>query len=187
MLAALLAAGVAAMALQTAAAAAETPKADHQPYMHGYNVDQIKSWSPETDRFAKYFRSRVPLAERIPAFAPTQANPALSAEPQVMNLSADYDKEAFFRGVPLQRLLLPEFAELLVLHRPLRVMARAPGRRLFGDESRVWRDQPAESGVYGCRAPKRRAQFGRMVLAQSGANLLRLGREKAGRIVPGSG
>lgn len=98
MLAALLAAGVAAMALQTAAAAAETPKADHQPYMHGYNVDQIKSWSPETDRFAKYFRSRVPLAERIPAFAPTQANPALSTEPQVMNLSADYDKEAFFEA-----------------------------------------------------------------------------------------
>lgn len=96
MLAAILAAGVAAITLQAAAASAETPKAEHQPYMHGYNVDQIKSWSPETDRFAKYFRSRVPLAERIPAFAPAQANPALSAEPQVMNLSADYDKEAFF-------------------------------------------------------------------------------------------
>lgn len=65
----------------------------NQPFMLGYNASGIKSWSPETDPHAKYFRSRVPLAERIPAFAATQANPALSVEPQVMNLSADYDKE----------------------------------------------------------------------------------------------
>lgn len=61
--------------------------------MHGYNADNIKNWSPETDKHAKYLRSRVPLAERIPSFSATQANPKLSAEPQVMNLSADYDKE----------------------------------------------------------------------------------------------
>lgn len=64
----------------------------HQPFMHGYNASAIKNWSPETDKYAKYFRSRVPLAERIPPFAATQANPKLNAEPQVMNLSADYDK-----------------------------------------------------------------------------------------------
>ncbi len=65
----------------------------HLPSMHGYNANDIKNWNPETDENAKYFRSRVPLAERIPTFSPTQANPRLSAEPQVMNLSADYDKE----------------------------------------------------------------------------------------------
>lgn len=81
---------------QAGSVSAESPKEAHQPYMYGYNASQVKSWSPETDRFAKYFRSRVPIAERIPAFAATQANPALSAEPQVMNLSADYDKEEFF-------------------------------------------------------------------------------------------
>jgi endo-beta-N-acetylglucosaminidase D len=76
---------------------AETPKGDHQPYLHGYNVRQILSWSPDTDPFAKYFRSRIPLAQRIPSFSATQANPSLSAEAQVMNCSADYDK-SFFKG-----------------------------------------------------------------------------------------
>ncbi|MEK3888292.1 endo-beta-N-acetylglucosaminidase [Bacillus sp. FSL K6-3431] len=65
----------------------------HQPFMHGYNANDMKNWSPETDKYAKYFRSRVPLAERIPPFSATQANPNLNAGPQVMNLSADYDKK----------------------------------------------------------------------------------------------
>lgn len=62
--------------------------------LHGYNVNDIKNWSAESDPFAKYNRSRVPLAKRIPFFAPTQVNPKLSPLPQVMNLSADYDKSA---------------------------------------------------------------------------------------------
>ena len=65
----------------------------HQQNMHGYNADELKNWSPQTDKNAKYFRSRVPLAKRIPSFSATQASPKLSAQPQVMNLSADYDKE----------------------------------------------------------------------------------------------
>lgn len=81
---------------QAAPVAAETPKGAHQPYMYGYNAEQLKNWSPETDRYAKYFRSRIPIAERIPAFSATQANPLLSTEPQVMNLSADYDKDEVF-------------------------------------------------------------------------------------------
>ncbi|WP_409345558.1 endo-beta-N-acetylglucosaminidase [Paenibacillus sp. MBLB4367] len=64
-----------------------------QPRMHGYNAEDVKTWSPENDKDAKYFRSRVPLAKRIAPFVPTQAKPSLSAEPQVMNLSADYSKE----------------------------------------------------------------------------------------------
>lgn len=64
----------------------------NQPIMFGYNASGIKNWSPETEQTAKYFRSRVPLAERIAPFSATQANPDLSTEPQVMNLSADYDK-----------------------------------------------------------------------------------------------
>lgn len=69
-----------------------------QPIMYGYNVASLINWSPTTEKYAKYHRSRVPLAKRIPAFSATQANPALSAEPQVMNLSADYDKQPdFFR------------------------------------------------------------------------------------------
>lgn len=62
------------------------------PTMYGYNAEEIINWHPHTDPFAKYHRSRVPLARRIPSFEATQANPSLSTKPQVMNLSADYDK-----------------------------------------------------------------------------------------------
>ncbi|UVI30183.1 endo-beta-N-acetylglucosaminidase [Paenibacillus spongiae] len=68
------------------------PAGAHQPSMHGYDANAVIHWSPDTDPHAKYFRSRVPLAKRIPAFAPTQAKPGLSPDPQLMNLSADYDK-----------------------------------------------------------------------------------------------
>ncbi|KUJ67722.1 hypothetical protein ACZ90_26030 [Streptomyces albus subsp. albus] len=85
---------------QQAHAAATAPtappgRAPHQPYMHGYDAAALKNWSPETDRWARYFRSRVPLAPRISPFAPTQADPALATGPQVMNLSYDYDNSFF--------------------------------------------------------------------------------------------
>ncbi|WP_237712593.1 endo-beta-N-acetylglucosaminidase [Paenibacillus elgii] len=81
-----------------AALAMETPKGPEQPYLYGYNAKQIKEWTPESDPYAKYFRSRVPLAKRIGAFQPTQAHPELTSTAQVMNLSADYDKEEWFEG-----------------------------------------------------------------------------------------
>lgn len=65
----------------------------HQPIMYGYNASGVKNFNPETDMTAKHFRSRVPLAKYIPTFKATQANPKLSDKAQVMNLSADYDKE----------------------------------------------------------------------------------------------
>ena len=58
--------------------------------LHGYDAPAIKAWTPETDPFARYFRSRVPLAKRIPTFAPTQAYPNLTPRPQVLSLSNDY-------------------------------------------------------------------------------------------------
>ncbi|QCX74202.1 Glycosyl hydrolase family 85 [Streptomyces sp. YIM 121038] len=70
-------------------------RAPHQPYMHGYNAAGLKSWTPASDPYARYFRSRVPLASRIAPFAATQARPALASEAQVMNMSYDYDN-AFF-------------------------------------------------------------------------------------------
>ena len=60
------------------------------PSLHGYDAPAIKAWSPQTDPFAKYFRSHVPLAKRIRAFAPTQANPSLTPRPQLLSLSNDY-------------------------------------------------------------------------------------------------
>ncbi len=58
--------------------------------MHGYSAPQIKSWSPETDAYAPYLRAHVPLAERIPAFEPTQARRGLDARPKLMSLANDY-------------------------------------------------------------------------------------------------
>ncbi|MEU6657753.1 hypothetical protein [Streptomyces sp. NPDC046821] len=66
-----------------------------RPYMHGYDAAALKGWSPGSDRWARYFRSRVPLAPRIAPFPATQAHPDLATGPQLMNLSYDYDN-AFF-------------------------------------------------------------------------------------------
>lgn len=94
-------AGAATMFGRSVAVAAGTPAvADTRPpvtglpagipSLHGYDSAAIKTWSPATDPFAKYFRSRVPLAKRIKTFAPTQANPSLSASPRLLSLSNDY-------------------------------------------------------------------------------------------------
>ncbi|MDK8183593.1 carbohydrate-binding protein [Paenibacillus sp. UMB4589-SE434] len=80
------------------ASAQETPRGPQQPFLHGYNAKQMKEWTPESDPYAKYMRSRVPLAQRIQPFQPTQAHPELTTTAQVMNLSADYDKEEWFEG-----------------------------------------------------------------------------------------
>ncbi|HCA88656.1 MAG TPA: hypothetical protein DEQ61_26265 [Streptomyces sp.] len=61
-----------------AAGSETTGRAPHQPYMHGYDAESLKNWSPRSDRWAKYFRSRVPLATRIAPFAATQADPGLA-------------------------------------------------------------------------------------------------------------
>lgn len=75
---------------------AETPRGPGQPYIHGYNAKQLKNWSPESDPYAKYFRSHVPLADRIQPFQSTQANENLTTQAKVMSVSADYDKEQWF-------------------------------------------------------------------------------------------
>ncbi|MFB8266015.1 hypothetical protein ACFC96_05295 [Streptomyces sp. NPDC055955] len=66
-----------------------------RPYMHGYDAAALKNWSPGTDRWARHFRSRVPLAPRIAPFPATQAHPDLATGPQLINLTYDYD-DAFF-------------------------------------------------------------------------------------------
>ncbi|WP_164981611.1 endo-beta-N-acetylglucosaminidase [Silvibacterium dinghuense] len=50
----------------------------------------LMDYVPSVDPDAAYFRSRVPRAARIPAFAPTQAHPKLSSLPQVATLTGCY-------------------------------------------------------------------------------------------------
>lgn len=71
----------------------------HEPWTHGYLAKDLANWSPAADPYAKYLRSRVPLAKRIPAFPPTQANPNLAYGPQVTDLSRDYVLRMGCRGL----------------------------------------------------------------------------------------
>lgn len=52
-------------------------KEENQPYQHGYRVEDIMDWSPETDPYGELLRARIPLQDRNAAFAATQANPEL--------------------------------------------------------------------------------------------------------------
>ncbi|MEV4511504.1 hypothetical protein AB0K00_21325 [Dactylosporangium sp. NPDC049525] len=68
--------------------------AAQQPGLKVDSADAIKAllgYDPATDPDARYFRSRVPVAARIAPFAATQAQPDLSARPQVTNLSQYYE------------------------------------------------------------------------------------------------
>ncbi|MBO0810848.1 MAG: hypothetical protein J2P23_02250 [Microlunatus sp.] len=68
----------------------DLPEANHQPLIHGYLAGDLRSWSPATDPFARYFRSRVPRAERIASLTATQAHPDLSPKTKLMVLGGDY-------------------------------------------------------------------------------------------------
>ena len=59
----------------------------NQPVLHGYNKEDILNWSPETDEYAEFMRSRVPLQERNEAFSATQANPLLDQDVQSLPLA----------------------------------------------------------------------------------------------------
>ncbi len=50
----------------------------------------LMEYVPQVDPDAGFFQSRVPRAVRIPAFAPAQAHPRLSPEPQVATLTGCY-------------------------------------------------------------------------------------------------
>lgn len=73
-----------------------------QPVMHGYLSRDLATWSPATDPYARYSRSRVPLAPRIPVFVATQAKPALAHGPQVLDLSDDYYGKFGYRSLRYQ-------------------------------------------------------------------------------------
>lgn len=75
----------------------ESAKGENQPYQHGYRIEDIMDWSPETDPYADLLRAQVPLQERNAAFAPTQANPELGSEAQYLTLTGDYGN-AFFNS-----------------------------------------------------------------------------------------
>lgn len=70
-----------------------------QPSFPGYRVRDILNWSPETDPDAEMLRARIPLQPRIEPFAPTQANPDLTGDAQVLLMQGDYGN-SFFGSTP---------------------------------------------------------------------------------------
>ena len=86
-----------AMAGDTYPYVGESAKGENQPYQHGYRVEDITNWSPETDPYADLLRAEVPLQDRNAALAATQANPDLLPEAQYLTLTGDYGN-AFFNS-----------------------------------------------------------------------------------------
>ena len=68
---------------------------ENQPTLHGYRVEDIMQWSPETDPYAELLRAQVPLQDRNAAFAATQANPDLTPLAQYLTLTGDYGNSFF--------------------------------------------------------------------------------------------
>lgn len=69
--------------------------ASAQPRNAGHRLQDIRTWSPQTDPYARYLRAEVPLQPRIPHDPSTQAHPELDAEAQVMLMQGDYGNSFF--------------------------------------------------------------------------------------------
>lgn len=82
----------------------EARKAE-QPKLSGYRIWDMRDWSPETDPYAEFLRAEIPLQKRIDAFKPTQANPELDSDAQVMLMQGDYGN-AFIDGMPYNNTFL---------------------------------------------------------------------------------
>ncbi len=73
----------------------ESAEGENQPTMHGYRVEDLMNWSPETDPYAELLRAQVPLQNRNAAFTATQANPDLTPLAQYLTLTGDYGNSFF--------------------------------------------------------------------------------------------
>lgn len=71
---------------------------DNQPKFNGYRIWDIRDWSPEEDPGSEFLRADVPLQERIEPFKPTQANPDLDSDAEIMLMQGDYG-DAFVDGM----------------------------------------------------------------------------------------
>ncbi|MES9391665.1 endo-beta-N-acetylglucosaminidase [Cutibacterium acnes] len=69
--------------------------ASAQPRNAGHRLQDIRTWSPQTDPYARYLRAEVPLQPRIPHDPSTQVHPELDAKAQVMLMQGDYGNSFF--------------------------------------------------------------------------------------------
>ena len=63
----------------------------YEPWNHGYRFVDILNWDPATDDYSEELVAKVPLQDRIGAFAATQANPDLLDQARLYTIgSANY-------------------------------------------------------------------------------------------------
>ncbi|MEG2429785.1 MAG: hypothetical protein RSA99_05315, partial [Oscillospiraceae bacterium] len=70
----------------------------NQPKFSGYRVWDIRDWTPEADPGSEFLRAEIPLQKRITPFKPTQANPDLNSNAEIMLMQGDYG-DAFVDGM----------------------------------------------------------------------------------------
>lgn len=91
-----------------------------QPYGGCWHPDDIKNWSPETDKDAKFNRSRVPLAKRFKEPTLMKAN-----KNQRSDLQRSYPFPDMFDVSVAGRVQLPRLsAYLLAVHGQARLLGR---------------------------------------------------------------
>ena len=66
-----------------------------QPRNAGHRLQDIRTWRPQTDPYARYLRAEVPLQPRIAGDPSTQIRPELDAKAQVMLMQGDYGNSFF--------------------------------------------------------------------------------------------
>ena len=65
-------------------------RGEAQPHFSGYRMKDVRNWDSETDPFAEMMRAKVPLQDRNEPFKPTQANPEMESDAQIMLMQGDY-------------------------------------------------------------------------------------------------
>lgn len=76
----------------------EQGRKENQPRFNGYRIWDIRDWSPEADEGAEFLVAKVPLQGRNAAYKPTQVNPDLDSDGQIMLMQGDYGN-AFVDGM----------------------------------------------------------------------------------------
>lgn len=88
-----------AMAGETLPLEGDAVLAPNQPRISGQRIYDLEFWNEEAEEGADLLTAKIPLQERNEAFAPTQANPDLNTQAQILNLQGDYGN-SFFEATP---------------------------------------------------------------------------------------
>ena len=62
----------------------------NQPRFNGYRIWDIRDWTPEADEGSEFLVAKVPLQKRNKEYKPTQVNPNLDSNGQIMLMQGDY-------------------------------------------------------------------------------------------------